>query len=119
MDNPTNELIDALVRLAIVLMPILGTILLAFLTPYVNALRNKAKASLGESQVYLLEQFAHNFILAAAQTAGLGTNAERKEYAFRLLREAADTYNIPLSDAQLDALIESAFRSLKNGGKVT
>lgn len=119
MDNPTSELLEVLVQLAIVLMPILGTILLAFLTPYVNALRSKAKINLGESHVYMLESFAHNFILAAAQTVGLDTNAARKAYAFQLLRETADTYNIPLSDAQLDALIESAFRSLKNSGKVT
>jgi len=108
-----EQLIDALIAVAVVVIPALGAVAVQALRRYLASKDAEIKANMGINNYYLLETFARNVVEAAQQSLGLGSGEDRKEFASELLQHLAEQYNIPVSDSQIDSLVEAAVLALK------
>jgi len=108
-----EQLIDAVIAVAIAVIPVLGVIAVRALRGYLASKDAEIKANMGFNNYYLLETFARNVVGAAEQTVGLDTNEKKKAFASDLLLELAAQYNIPISKKLIDGLVEAAVLALK------
>jgi hypothetical protein len=97
-----NEFVDALLRLAL-LVAVVSALL---------HLRNYVRTDKAARGWELLRDAARVYILAAEQI-GIETGGDKRQYVRSLLTETAVTRDIPISPAQLDALIEGVLKEIK------
>ena len=88
-------------KIVVALIGFLGTILTAFLAPYL-------KAKLDVEKVTKLGQLAQRFVLAAEQLIGSGKGAEKKAKVQDWLKEKG--YDVSLDE--VDSAIEAAVKEM-------
>lgn len=91
---------DSLVEILKVVIELITAIAGIFLIPWL-------KEKLGEAKLDKITRFVKEAVYAAEQT--ITSSEEKKRYVINFLRKM----KIELSEEQLDALIESAVKSLK------
>lgn len=113
MNETFQPLVDALVAAAVLVIPAAAAVLVVYLRSYLTVLAKKAQAELGAANYELLLKLGRNLVLAAEQTFILGNNSGKKQFVMKMLRDFASQHNIPISEDQLDALVEGVLSGLK------
>lgn len=108
-----EQLIDAVIAVAVMLIPVLGTVAVKAFRQYLASKDAEIAANIGMNNYYLVENLARNVVDAAEQTLGLDNAEKKKDFACGLLKELAEQYNIPVSEAQIDGLVEAAVLALR------
>lgn len=109
----TDTLLKVLISAAVLLVPILATVLAAMLKRYLAQLEKSVKARASKEQYQLLHHVANISVLAAEQQ--LNDNAEKFAYAETNLINYANDNGIPLTYDQSRALIEGILKGFKQG----
>ncbi len=112
-----QEVFATLLNLALYATPILigviAFLLYKYVRPYLIMLEAKVADEVGYAQWQTIKEYAVTFIYAAAQKRGLDTPEARYEYVFNLLVSAAAELNIPVTEDQIDALLEGTYNQVK------
>jgi len=108
-----EQLLDAVIAVVIAVLPVLGAVVVKALRDHFALKDEEIKANIGFNNYYLAENLARNVVEAAEQSFELVSGGAKKEFASGLLEELTDRYNVPVSDAQIDGLIEAAVLALK------
>ena len=113
MEN-SDELLNALVKSAALVLPILASIVVYYLKGYVQILGVKANEEIGTERLTQLMWFADLIVRSAEQVVGLEGDEAKKDYALGKIKTLRDEYGLPLSDDQLDDLIEGIYNGIKD-----
>lgn len=85
---------------------ICAAIVSAYVIPYI-------RKSIGDKKLQDIADWAERAVLFAQQTMTAESGAERKAYVLEYLTSYAKEYKIPITDEQINILIESAVKSMK------
>ena len=85
---------------------ILAAIFTAYVIPYV-------RKAVGDKKLQDIADWAERAVLFAQQTMTAQSGADRKAYVLEYLTRYAHDYKIPITDEQINILIESAVRTMK------
>jgi hypothetical protein len=107
---------STIIELAIVLVPIVITALLGWISPYVVRFLD---TKVGHNTTLALENFARIAVAAAEQQIKTGANSDKKALALSALSAFADDHKYDTSAANLEALIEAAVFQLKQWGPIS
>lgn len=110
------ETSSILVSAATIIFIVLVGVLAFFIRQYFPVFEKQAKAQIGVSQWNMLKGFIRTLILAAEQEAakqGLDTGAKKKEFVVNKLMELAAQFNIPVTQAQVETLVEGILKEIK------
>ena len=113
MEN-SDELLNALVKSAVLVLPVLASIVVYYLKGYVQILGVKANEEIGTERLTQLMWFANLIVRSAEQVVGLEGDEAKKDYALGRLKVLRDEYGLPLSDDQLDDMIEGIYNGIKD-----
>jgi LL-H family phage holin len=102
-----------LTELLVVVIPIIITALLGWISPYVVKLLD---SKIGHNNVIALENFARIAVTAAEQTIKSGSKSDKKDLAVAALSAFASDHKYTVSEENLNALIEAAVYQLKQWG---
>ena len=108
-----EQLIDAVIAVAVMLIPVLGTVAVKAFQQYLASKDAEIQANIGVNNYYLAENLARSVVGAAEQTLELDSAEKKKDFACGLLKELAEQYNVPVSGAQIDGLVEAAVLALR------
>lgn len=114
-----NELVQVLFDAAILVFPVLAGIIAYYLRTYLMSLGEKVSGEIGQAKYDMIVQWAEIMIRAAEQATGLEGDEAKKAYVFEELNTIVDQVGIPISDDQLDALIEGVYNAIKDKVKST
>ena len=110
---------ELIISVLTALIPVVMAAIAPFVIRYLNSLNAKAEAELGVENFHLLTGAARTAVEAAEQffknyvcREGEDFNEKKKEFAVYLVIETANIYNVPLSTAGVDALIEAAVKAM-------
>ena len=93
--------------LILAIIPVLGVILTSFIIPYF-------KEQIGNEKLTKYQEWATMAVKAAEMLyAGSGMGAEKKEYVVKFLTEQFNKNKVVITEEQLEILIESAVKSMK------
>lgn len=109
-----NPLIEAGVSALVILLPVITTVLFYYLKGYIQELKKKVEGQIGTDKLDKVMAMAELLIRAAEQVTGLETDEAKKAYVAKELSELVETYGLPLTPAQIDAIIEGVYQGLKN-----
>jgi|GEM_PF-4201950 hypothetical protein len=104
-----EALVSALVLVLLAAIPVLATVAKGLL----QKLELEAVNRIGEAKWAAAKDWAATLIKAAAQKAELVTDEQKKDFVMLHLRYFVDTIGLPITDSQLDALIEGTLKELK------
>jgi hypothetical protein len=108
-----EKLTPVLVNILILAVPALVGVLVYFAVPYLRALHAEVQARLTENQYYLIRSVVSTLIHSAEQLTGLDTNEKKRRYVLDMAATFAARYNIPISEDELDALLEGILKEIK------
>ena len=100
-----------LFKLVLTLIPVLGTILTAYIIPYFKELIGNEK--LAKYQEWT--QMAVNAVELLYNGKGMG--AEKKEYVVKFLTEQFNKNKVVITEKQLNILIEACVKQMKENEK--
>lgn len=110
-----SVLLDLLVKVVVTLVlaaiPPLTLILVRI--AFLKMQEVSSKTNLGTDTFWILNDFVKTAILAAEQS--FESDDDKFAYAIEILISFADSFNIPLSEDQAEALIEGMIKSVKQG----
>ena len=109
-----DELVQVLIAAAIALIPAVAALATFYLKGYLEKLGEKADQELGEANVDAILKFAEIFVRAAEQMFGLAEEAQKKAFVVDQLEKIVDQFGLPISDEQLEALVEATFNRIKD-----
>lgn len=109
-----NELVQALIGAAVVLIPAIAGFVAYYLKGYIKQAEEKIKQEVGASQYSDLMEWAQIFIRAAEQKLGFEGDQVKKDFVSDALSSLAEDLGLQISDEQIDALIEGIYNQLKN-----
>lgn len=109
-----NGLQIQLIAVALLAIPVLIGVLVYYARPTLLTYIEKAKEEIGTTKWEQLEQYGRWAVQAAEQTLELETNEAKKAFVVKFLKEQAEVLDIPVTEAQLDTLIESIVYEVKN-----
>lgn len=98
---------EKLFNLILVVIPVLGTILTSFIIPYF-------KEQIGNEKLNKYQEWANMAVKAAEMLfteSGMGT--EKKAYVVKFLTEQFNKNKIVITEQQLEILIESCVKQMK------
>lgn len=98
-----NDILFEAINLVVM---ILAAIFTAYVIPYV-------RKAVGDKKLQDIADWAERAVLFAQQTMTAQSGAERKAYVLKYLTQYAKEYKIPITDEQINILIESAVKSMK------
>ena len=110
----SDELLDALIKAAVMVLPILASIVVYYLKGYVQILGVKANEEIGTERLTQLMWFADLIVRSAEQVVGLEGDEAKKDYVLGKLKVLRDEYGLPLSDDQLDDIIEGIYNGIRD-----
>ena len=110
----SDELLNALIKAAVLVLPVLASIVVYYLKGYVQILGFKANEEIGTERLTQLMWFADLIVRSAEQVVGLEGDEAKKDYALGKLKVLRDEYGLPLSDDQLDDMIEGSYNGIKD-----
>lgn len=112
--NPNvQQAVLIVVATAVIMVPVLAGTIFYWLQPYYQKLKAEVESRLGASNWALLQMTVRTFILSAEQVTGLDTNEKKKAYVVKLVFDFAQAHNIPVTESQIDALIEGILQEIK------
>ncbi|MCP5097202.1 MAG: phage holin [Chloroflexi bacterium] len=114
MDDILNTVSDAVIAGVLGIVPILVSIAFFYARSYLVILEEKVAVEIGETNWRRIEDIARTFIRAAEQKAGLDTGEAKKAFVKQLLLEVVEQLGLPLTDTQIDALIEGVLHELED-----
>lgn len=93
--------------LIIAIIPVLGVILTSFIIPYF-------KEQIGNEKLNKYQEWANMAVKAAEMLfTESGMGAEKKEYVVKFLTEQFNKNKVVITEEQMNILIESAVKSMK------
>ena len=93
--------------LIIAIIPVLGVILTSFIIPYF-------KEQIGNEKLNKYQEWANMAVKAAEMIfTEYGMGAEKKEYVVKFLTEQFNKNKVVITEEQMNILIESAVKSMK------
>ena len=108
-----ESFVSMLVTVAVIAIPVLVGLLVFLLRPYLLKLQEEIELRLSDQQFQLLRDILGTLIHAAEQLTDLDTDEKKKGFVLKKARELADKYQIPISDEQLDTLLEGVLKEIK------
>ena len=97
--------------LILAIIPVLGVILTSFIIPYF-------KEMIGNEKLSKYQEWATMGVKAAEMLySGSGMGTEKKEYVVKFLTEQFNKNKIVITEQQLEILIESAVKAMKETEK--
>ena len=114
MDTLFEVLTEALIRMAIVVIPILLAVLTAYIVKYLQAQMANLERQGKDSELLLLQEFTQIAVLAAEQLLAHDEGNERFKFASEALLKLAFEAGIPLSEEQALLLIEGTVHAIQN-----
>ena len=104
MDEKIFELILAII-------PVLGVILTSFIIPYF-------KEQIGNEKLNKYQEWVSMSVMAAEMIfTGSGMGTEKKEYVVKFLTEQFNKNKVVITEEQMNILIESAVKQMKENEK--
>lgn len=93
--------------LIVAIIPVLGVILTSFIIPYF-------KEQIGNEKLNKYQEWANMAVKAAEMLfTESGMGAEKKEYVVKFLTEQFNKNKVVITEEQMEILIESAVKSMK------
>ena len=93
--------------LILAIIPVLGVILTSFIIPYF-------KEQIGNERLNKYQEWASMAVMAAEMIyVGSGMGEEKKEYVVKFLTEQFNKNKVVITEEQMNILIESAVKSMK------
>ena len=116
----SEEVIQFIINMAVILLPIIAGAAVNVWRKHAAAIEKRIEAEVGEKWWNLIETATVTLVNAAEQVSGIDTNEEKKAFVLSQLVSLTNLWNIPLSEAQLDAIIEGVYKSwIKDAQKWT
>ncbi len=112
-DELMQELVSALIKMSVVVIPILFAILTKYAVKILNAKAQQIDTEITVSKNIQLRDFADLVVDAAEQLVPLDTGEKRIIYAKMQLQYLARGIGIEISDRDTIALIEGALGAIK------
>jgi len=109
-----DELVQVLIAAAVALIPVVAGIATFYLKGYLEKLGEKADNEIGEANMDVILKFAEVFVRAAEQMFGLADEEAKKDFVVDQLEKIVDQLGLPISDEQLEALVEATFNRIKD-----
>lgn len=97
---------DILFEALNLIVMICAAIFTAYVIPYV-------RKAVGDKKLQDIADWAERAVLFAQQTMTAESGADRKAYVLEYLTRYAHDYKIPITDEQINILIESAVKQLR------
>lgn len=114
MDILLEVLTEALIKIAIVVIPILFAVLTAYLVKFLQAQMAKLEREGRDIELTLLKEFTAIAVLAAEQLLSHDESHEKFEYASEALLKLAYEAGILLTEEQAMLLIEGTVHAIQN-----
>jgi len=115
MDTLLEVLTEALIKAAIIIIPILLAVLTTYLVKFLQAQMVKLEREGRDLELLLLQEFTQIAVLAAEQLlAHDEEDNERFEFASESLKKLASEAGIPITEDQILLLIEGTVHALQN-----
>lgn len=105
MSNIENEVVQAILVVII-------TVITRYLIPWLKE-NKKVKSLVTKSEELLASsEWARKIVYAVEQRFSSSTGEERKSIAIKMLEDIAKEKNLPVSDTQIEILIEDAVKAM-------
>lgn len=100
-----------LFELILAIIPVLGVILTSFIIPYF-------KEQIGNEKLNKYQEWVSMAVMAAEMLfTGSGLGSEKKDYVVKFLTEQFNKNKVVITEEQMDILIESAVKQMKENEK--
>lgn len=118
MEIDWSPLVEAALAAFIGVLTVAIPLVFNIVKSYLLTLESEVENRIDENAWYEIKDWVRILINAAEQKTDLDTNEKKKAFVLDHLVELAELYGIPVSEGQLDALIEGVLAQLKQNEKI-